>query len=478
MAGRRSTASSSSISRSNYNNAVVVHKKLVRRSQSLMVVCDAGGTGAGPGHDAKQCFASPSAHAVEAAVTLGSTPGTCAPPAATATMTADALVVEKVFVDDTESAATPVHQDLFMDAAGGDLLVDEVDDALGDAFSPSVGFTGAAGRIGAEAEADEEATTTSSSSSSIAAATASLSVGRLSARGQQTSAGVFWLAAGAAAVGGAAVIAQAALSGTAAWGAHPSSSSAGGAGGAMLLSLAREFGVRASLTGPLAWQTWQSFEHGHPWLAASLLTGVSYALADTFAQSIAARKAAGGGAVAAAVVKPKLDPWSTVRSAAAGALFLGPLAHAYYHLQDDAFTLLLGPEPPAWMPILKVALDQTAYSATYNAVYFFTLGLMRGESPGAVAARFRSVFWHVMRSGWRLWPLVHCVTYTVIPTQHKLLWVDAVEVVWVTFLATVASGDAHAPPPQPSLEEVSAAVAAEVLGDAPAVDAAAVAEDM
>lgn len=33
-------------------------------------------------------------------------------------------------------------------------------------------------------------------------------------------------------------------------------------------------------------------------------------------------------------------------------------------------------------------------------------------------------------------PLPHAVlTYSVIPTQHRLLWVDSVELVWVTYLS-------------------------------------------
>ena len=44
-------------------------------------------------------------------------------------------------------------------------------------------------------------------------------------------------------------------------------------------------------------------------------------------------------------------------------------------------------------------------------------------------------WWPLLKAGWRLWPLAHVVTYFVIPVQHRLLWVDMVELVWVTVLS-------------------------------------------
>jgi protein Mpv17 len=42
-------------------------------------------------------------------------------------------------------------------------------------------------------------------------------------------------------------------------------------------------------------------------------------------------------------------------------------------------------------------------------------------------------------SGLKLWPLAHCVTYGLVPVENRLLWVDFVEIFWVTILATTAA---------------------------------------
>ena len=44
-------------------------------------------------------------------------------------------------------------------------------------------------------------------------------------------------------------------------------------------------------------------------------------------------------------------------------------------------------------------------------------------------------------SGLKLWPFVHCITYGLIPVENRLLWVDAIEIVWVSILAKEASGN-------------------------------------
>ena len=43
------------------------------------------------------------------------------------------------------------------------------------------------------------------------------------------------------------------------------------------------------------------------------------------------------------------------------------------------------------------------------------------------------------QAGWKLWPFAHLITYGVIPVEQRLLWVDCVELIWVTILSTYVS---------------------------------------
>jgi protein Mpv17 len=41
--------------------------------------------------------------------------------------------------------------------------------------------------------------------------------------------------------------------------------------------------------------------------------------------------------------------------------------------------------------------------------------------------------------GLKLWIPAHCITYGLISMENRLLWVDVVEIVWVSILATQAA---------------------------------------
>lgn len=42
----------------------------------------------------------------------------------------------------------------------------------------------------------------------------------------------------------------------------------------------------------------------------------------------------------------------------------------------------------------------------------------------------------ISQAGWKLWPFAHVITYGVIPVEQRLLWVDCIELIWVTILST------------------------------------------
>jgi hypothetical protein len=58
---------------------------------------------------------------------------------------------------------------------------------------------------------------------------------------------------------------------------------------------------------------------------------------------------------------------------------------------------------------------------------------------------FQATSWPALRSAWRFWPFVHTISFShAVPIDLKLLWVDIMEVVWVTILSKVANEDKNA----------------------------------
>ena len=75
-----------------------------------------------------------------------------------------------------------------------------------------------------------------------------------------------------------------------------------------------------------------------------------------------------------------------------------------------------------------------------NNSYILLLGLMKFENPKTIWSDIKTSTIPLILSGLKLWPLAHCVTYGLIPVENRLLWVDFVEIFWVTILASQAAG--------------------------------------
>ncbi|KAJ7515625.1 hypothetical protein O6H91_22G021000 [Diphasiastrum complanatum] len=175
------------------------------------------------------------------------------------------------------------------------------------------------------------------------------------------------------------------------------------------------------------WAAYEEALKNHPVLAKMMISGIVYSVGDWMAQCYEG--------------KPMLD-FSRVRmlrSGLVGFCLHGSLSHFYYHFCEAIF-----PFKDWWVVPLKVAFDQTIWSAFWNSVYYITLGLLRLESPITILSELRATFFPLLTAGWKLWPFAHLVTYGVIPVEQRLLWVDCVELIWVTILSMYSNKNAEA----------------------------------
>lgn len=87
-----------------------------------------------------------------------------------------------------------------------------------------------------------------------------------------------------------------------------------------------------------------------------------------------------------------------------------------------------------------------------------------------VWGQVKSTAWPALTSSWRFWPLIHCFSFsTIIPTDLKLLFIDCMEIIWVTILSTVANKDRQAGDEDDLAGTPALANGEEVMNIAPAV---------
>ncbi len=136
----------------------------------------------------------------------------------------------------------------------------------------------------------------------------------------------------------------------------------------------------------------------------------------------------------------EMDLPRLLRSLLAGLLGHGPLSHCWYEFSENLFQNVLHLPNNAFGTIAKVAIDQTTWGPFWNNTYILMLGVMKLDSFGTIVSEMKRTTIPLIVSGLKLWPLAHCVTYGLVPVENRLLWVDLVEIVWVTILATTAAG--------------------------------------
>lgn len=175
------------------------------------------------------------------------------------------------------------------------------------------------------------------------------------------------------------------------------------------------------------WTAYEEALKANPVLAKMVISGVVYSVGDWIAQCFEG--------------KPlfEFDRARMFRSGLVGFTLHGSLSHYYYQFCEELF-----PFQDWWVVPVKVIFDQTVWAAVWNSIYFTVLGFLRFESPVNIFNELKATFLPMLTAGWKLWPFAHLITYGVVPVEQRLLWVDCVELIWVTILSTYSNEKSEA----------------------------------
>ena len=179
------------------------------------------------------------------------------------------------------------------------------------------------------------------------------------------------------------------------------------------------------------WQQYSQAVNAHPVVTKACTSGFVYALGDIISQ----RTERG---ISDTAVGASLDYARTLRSATAGFVGHGPLSHCWYNVCDGLFNDVL--QWTAWWVVpAKILVDQTIWGPIWNNLYIMMLGVMKQERPSMIWSDMKRSTIPLVVSGLKLWPAAHVITYGFLPNENRLLWVDLVEIAWVTILSTQAA---------------------------------------
>jgi protein Mpv17 len=185
-------------------------------------------------------------------------------------------------------------------------------------------------------------------------------------------------------------------------------------------------GDRMAHAPTFLWEHYSAILTEHPIATKAVTSATVYTIGDVIAQKNTPDFS-------------DLDYGRIARSMLAGLIGHGPLSHVWYNVCDGFFADTLHLSTVWWAFLPKVVVDQAIWGPIWNNTYLLLIGLMKRERLDVIWDDVRKSTLPMVLSGLKLWPAAHLVTYGLIPVEHRLLWVDAVEIIWVTVLSTQAA---------------------------------------
>ena len=170
------------------------------------------------------------------------------------------------------------------------------------------------------------------------------------------------------------------------------------------------------------WSSYESALAESPIITKTTINVIIYLLGDWLSQTVFAKKNI-----------LDFDAKRTLRNGFIGLCF-GPLVHMYYEWSDT----ILPVEAGIMNRVKKVFMDQTLYLSIKCSIYISAVGLLAGEDWEDVQQTVKARIGPVCFTAWKFWPLVHVVTYSVVPARHRILWVNCVDLVWNAILSTLS----------------------------------------
>eukprot|EP00526_Cylindrotheca_closterium_P018332 CAMPEP_0113626140 /NCGR_PEP_ID=MMETSP0017_2-20120614/13514_1 /TAXON_ID=2856 /ORGANISM="Cylindrotheca closterium" /LENGTH=358 /DNA_ID=CAMNT_0000536301 /DNA_START=424 /DNA_END=1500 /DNA_ORIENTATION=- /assembly_acc=CAM_ASM_000147 len=170
------------------------------------------------------------------------------------------------------------------------------------------------------------------------------------------------------------------------------------------------------------WGAYEDYLANKPIFTKTLINVIIYLLGDWLSQTAFQGKNV-----------LDFDISRTLRNGFIGLCF-GPLVHEYYQFSDT----ILPPENGFVTRLEKIFMDQTIYLTVKCSIYISAVGLLGGDDVATVKQTVQDKIGGVVLTAWKFWPLVHCITYGLIPARHRILWVNSVDLVWNAILASQA----------------------------------------
>eukprot|EP00873_Tetraselmis_striata_P029239 jgi/Tetstr1/449503/TSEL_036592.t1 len=90
--------------------------------------------------------------------------------------------------------------------------------------------------------------------------------------------------------------------------------------------------------------------------------------------------------------------------------------------------------------VARIALDMGVQAPlSYVPVFFYTTGLIRGQSLGEASSTLRAKYTETVRNIWFVFTPSQIINFGIIPPQLRILWANSVAFCWLAGLSLVSN---------------------------------------
>ncbi|GMH40905.1 hypothetical protein BSKO_08809 [Bryopsis sp. KO-2023] len=169
------------------------------------------------------------------------------------------------------------------------------------------------------------------------------------------------------------------------------------------------------------WRRYNELLDEKPILVKSLTSLVGFTLGDIVAQTIVG------------------EPYSAIRTlhlTMFGVIVDGPCAHLWYTTLDKN---IFPREPTSAKAIVaKTAMDQLIWGPCITCGFFTFIRIVEGH-PGQIIPTIQAELIPTVLASYALWPLAHLINFRFIPSQQRILYINAVQIAWTAYLSNLAA---------------------------------------
>ncbi|GAB1859611.1 hypothetical protein CAJAP_00690 [Camponotus japonicus] len=126
---------------------------------------------------------------------------------------------------------------------------------------------------------------------------------------------------------------------------------------------------------------------------------------------------------------PKHD-YTRTRNMTVVGLLQGPFHHWFYMILDRVL-----PGKSAKSVVKKTLLDQSIASPTCLAIFFVGLGIMEHRKVEEICKELNLKFYNTWKVDCCFWPPTQCINFLFVPLQYRVLYINAMTMVYDIFLS-------------------------------------------